>query len=86
MTEPLWFRIGYVCRTLGVKPSAIRYWESEFSRWVRPGRTKKGQRVYSRVAVERLKRIQQLLHVERYTIERARMRMATECSQAEAAG
>ena len=78
MIDPHWFRIGEVAATLGVKPHVIRFWEGEFKRWVRPERSRSGQRVYSRRDVERLTQIRELLWVERYTIRGARRRMAAE--------
>jgi DNA-binding transcriptional MerR regulator len=78
--EPLWFRIGAVAQTVGVKPHVIRFWETEFKRWVRPERSSRGQRVYSRRDVERLVRIRDLLHVEGYTIRGAKRRLLAEAA------
>jgi DNA-binding transcriptional MerR regulator len=79
--QPLWFRIGEVAEAVGVKPHVIRYWESEFKRWIRPERSRSGQRVYSRHHVERLSQIRDLLYVERYTIEGARRRLSVESQE-----
>ena len=79
--EKFYFRIGEVSELVGVEPHVLRYWETEF-RAVRPRKSGKGQRVYSRRDVELLVRIRQLLYVEGYTIEGARRRLratGTDC-------
>lgn len=68
------FRIGEVAKLVGVEPHVLRYWEREFSS-VRTERSTTGQRVYPRRTVEQLLRIEQLLYVERYTIEGARRQL-----------
>jgi DNA-binding transcriptional MerR regulator len=72
--EKFYFRIGEVSELVGVDPHVLRYWETEF-RAVRPRKSGKGQRVYSRRDVELLIRIRQLLYVEGHTIEGARKRL-----------
>lgn len=73
---PAFCRIGKVALLLGVPTHVVRYWESEFKRWVRPDRSKRGQRVYSRRQVEVLQEIRRLLRVELYTIRGAKRQMA----------
>lgn len=67
----LYFRIGEVASALGVEPHVLRYWESEF-RSVRPQKSARGQRVYSRRDVETLQRIRELLYDRGFTIVGAR--------------
>lgn len=64
----LYYRIGEVAALLGVEPSVLRHWESEFSS-VRPSRSKSGQRVYSQRDVRRLELIKQLHYDEGYTLK-----------------
>ena len=45
MTERT-YRIGEAARLLDLEGYVLRYWETEFAQ-LRPGRTPKGQRVYS---------------------------------------
>ena len=71
----LYYRIGEVSELVGVEPHVLRYWETEFRRWVRPERSGSGQRVYSRRDVAKLRRIRQLLHVEGYTLKGAKRRL-----------
>lgn len=73
--EKSYFRIGEVCRILGVAPYVVRYWESEFKS-VKPIRSKSDQRLYRRKDVETLVNIKKLLHEERFTIQGARRRLS----------
>src|SRR6266850_1408426 len=63
----LYFRIGEVASLVGVEPHVLRYWEREF-RSIRPTKSAKGQRVYSRRDVENLLRVRDLLYAEGFTI------------------
>lgn len=73
----LFYRIGEVAQIVGVEVHVLRYWETEFPS-VRPMRSRKGQRVYSRRDVELLLEIRRLLKVERLTVEGARKRLSGE--------
>jgi DNA-binding transcriptional MerR regulator len=70
----LYFRIGEVAGLVGVEPHVLRYWEREF-RSIRPSKSAKGQRVYSRRDVENLLRVRDLLYGQGFTIAGARKRM-----------
>jgi integration host factor subunit alpha len=70
----LYFRIGEVASLVGVEPHVLRYWEREF-RSVRPTKSAKGQRVYSRRDVETLTRVRDLLYSEGFTIAGARKKL-----------
>jgi len=80
----LYFRIGEVANLVGVEPHVLRYWEREF-RSIRPSKSAKGQRVYSRRDVESLLRVRELLYGQGFTIAGARRRMR-EKDGAETAG
>jgi DNA-binding transcriptional MerR regulator len=60
--SPYFYKLGDAARIVGVAPSAIRYWVSEFADFVRPVRTKAGQHVFSRRDVKALGLIRRLLH------------------------
>jgi len=47
----LYYRIGEVSEIVGVQPHVLRYWETEF-RSIRPQKSSKGQRVYSRLRTQ----------------------------------
>lgn len=71
------YTIGEVSNLLGEKPHVIRYWETEFS-FLRPRREKGRIRKYTQENVELLRRIQDLLHNQRFTIEGARLKLKEE--------
>src|SRR6478736_5470172 len=70
----LYFRIGEVASLVGVEPHVLRYWEREF-RSIRPTKSAKGQRVYSRRDVENLMRVRELLYAEGFTIAGAKKKL-----------
>lgn len=70
----LFFRIGEVAGLVGVEPHVLRYWEREF-RSIRPTKSAKGQRVYSRKDVENLLRVRDLLYRDGFTIAGARRKL-----------
>jgi DNA-binding transcriptional MerR regulator len=70
----LYYRIGEVARLVGVQPHVLRYWESEF-RSIRPQKSSRGQRVYSRRDVEKLLLIKDLLKHQGFTIAGAKRRL-----------
>src|SRR5215475_14223436 len=70
----LYYRIGEVAELVGVEPHVLRYWEREF-RTIRPTKSAKGQRVYSRRDVENLMRVRELLYREGFTIAGAKKKL-----------
>jgi DNA-binding transcriptional MerR regulator len=74
LPDKLFFKIGEVADIVGVKPHALRYWETEFTA-LRPKKTRGAHRQYSRKDVELAMLIRQLLHDEGYTIPGARKRI-----------
>ncbi len=70
----LYFRIGEVAEIVGVEPHVLRYWETEF-RSIRPQKSSKGQRIYSRRDVEKLLNVKELLYTQGFTIAGARKRL-----------
>src|SRR6185369_2031186 len=70
----LYYRIGEVSEIVGVQPHVLRYWETEF-RSIRPQKSSKGQRVYSRRDVEKLLKVKDLLKNQGFTIAGARRKL-----------
>jgi DNA-binding transcriptional MerR regulator len=70
----LYFRIGEVASAVGVETHVLRYWETEF-RSIRPQKSSRGQRVYSRRDVETLLRVKELLYDRGFTIAGARKQL-----------
>ncbi|MBW6513882.1 MAG: MerR family transcriptional regulator [Candidatus Syntrophosphaera sp.] len=75
------YTIGEVSNILGEKPYVIRYWESEFS-FLRPRKEEGRIRKYSQENILLLKKIQDMLHNQRFTIEGARQKLKEERRQA----
>ncbi len=69
-----YYRIGEVAELVGVEPHVLRYWEREF-RTIRPTKSAKGQRVYSRRDVENLVLVRGLLYEEGFTIAGAKKKL-----------
>ena len=74
LPSKLYYRIGEVAELVGVEPHVLRYWEREF-RTIRPTKSAKGQRVYSRRDVESLVLVRGLLYEEGFTIAGARKKL-----------
>ena len=73
------YTIGEVSKLLNEKPYVIRYWESEFS-FLRPRKDEGRIRKYSEENIQLLRRIQDMLHNQRFTIEGARQKLKAERS------
>src|ERR1700683_1105875 len=81
----LYFRIGEVASLVGVEPHVLRYWEREF-RSIRPTKSAKGQRVYSRRDVENLMRVRDLLYADGFTIAGAKKKLQRNGAEPEDSG
>lgn len=80
----LYYRIGEVSQIVGVEPHVLRYWETEF-RSIRPQKSRKGQRIYSRRDVDKLLKVKDLLYTHGFTIAGARRRLRETATEAEVA-
>jgi DNA-binding transcriptional MerR regulator len=69
--EKLYWSIGEVATDLAVNTSLIRYWEKEFG-MIRPKRTGRGDRLYTRKDIDLLKRIQHLVKDQGFTLSGAK--------------
>ncbi len=69
--EKLYWSIGEVAERLGVNTSLIRYWEKEFGT-LKPKRTGKGDRLYTKKDIDQLQRIQHLVKEKGFTLQGAR--------------
>jgi DNA-binding transcriptional MerR regulator len=65
-----------------VEPHVLRYWETEF-RSIRPQKSRKGQRIYSRRDVDKLLKVKDLLYTHGFTIAGARKRLRDVGAEAE---
>jgi len=73
--DKLYFRIGEVAELASLKPSILRFWETEFDQ-LNPVKSSSGQRLYSRKNLELILQIKSLLYSERLTIEGARKKIS----------
>ena len=69
--ERIYWTIGEVAEQLGVNTSLLRYWEKEFG-VLRPKRTGKGDRLYTKDDIAKIKEIQVLLKERGFTIQGAK--------------
>ncbi|TCD04878.1 MerR family transcriptional regulator [Erythrobacteraceae bacterium CFH 75059] len=67
--------IGEVCRALDLKPHVLRYWEQQFPE-LQPLKRSGGRRYYRPEDVRLLKRIDDLLNRQGYTIRGARVALS----------
>lgn len=74
--EKLYYTIGEVSDMLGVRPSVLRFWESEFD-CLHPVKTSRGTRNYTAHDIDILRRIHFLTRECGYTLEGAREQMRT---------
>ncbi len=65
------YKISEAARIFKVQTSTLRYWETVFPDYLHPVRSRGGQRVYTEKDMDALKRIHDLLHTQRMTIEGA---------------
>ena len=70
-TEKLFYQIGEVSKALNVNVSLIRFWEKEFD-VLNPKKNKKGNRLFTKKDINKLKLIQHLLEDKKYTIQGAK--------------
>ena len=72
----LYYKIGEVCKIVGVESHVLRYWEAEFAS-LAPPKSKSGQRTYRARDIELLLCIKKLLYEDGFTIAGARKQLAT---------
>jgi len=76
--EKLYYTIGEVSRMLGENASLIRFWSNSFSKFVKPKRNAKGNRLYTREDLDTLKQIHFLVKDQGMTLEGAAGRLASD--------
>lgn len=69
--EKSYYTIGEVAKMLNEAPSLIRFWEKEFPQ-LKPDKTEKGTRKYSRKDIELLRLIHHLVKEKGYTLDGAK--------------
>jgi DNA-binding transcriptional MerR regulator len=82
--EPTLYSISQVTALTAVPTSTIRFWEKEFGESLVPLRSAGNQRRYDDRAVAVIKRINQLVNGEGYTLEGTRRKLRTQTKGKEA--
>ncbi|MEM7351400.1 MAG: MerR family transcriptional regulator [Acidobacteriota bacterium] len=82
MAKKLYYKIGEACKKLEIQPYVLRYWETEFP-FLKPNKSKSGQRVYSDLEIGIIRRIKELLYEEGYTIAGAKKKLESELQASE---
>ncbi len=67
-----YFKISEVCEITGLKQHVLRYWESEFKRFIKPRRARSKQRLYRKSDIENILKINKLLKEDGLTIAGAK--------------
>ncbi|GAQ94960.1 DNA-binding transcriptional regulator, MerR family [Thermodesulfovibrio aggregans] len=70
----IFYKIGETSRIVGVEPYVLRYWETEFP-FLKPKKTKTGQRLYTKKDIEILFLIKKMLYEDKFTIEGVRQKL-----------
>ncbi|AZZ57871.1 MerR family transcriptional regulator [Riemerella anatipestifer] len=76
LPEKLYYSIGEVAKAFDVNTSLIRYWEKEFP-VIKPKKNKKGNRYFTPKDIDNLKIIYHLVKEKGYTLDGARVALAT---------
>ncbi|MDR0549169.1 MAG: MerR family transcriptional regulator [Deltaproteobacteria bacterium] len=67
--------IDQVSQMTGVKKTTLRYWEKEFSDFLKPDRTDTKRRQYSLEEVEKVTKLRQLIEEEKYKSAGVRLKL-----------
>lgn len=76
LPDKLYYSIGEVAKSFSVNASLIRYWEQEFP-IIKPKKNKKGNRYFTPEDIKNLKIIYHLVKEKGYTLDGARISLAT---------
>ena len=76
--DKLYYTIGEVSEILGESSSLVRFWTNSFSRYLKPKRNAKGNRLYTQEEIEVLKQIHLLVKVQGRTLDGAAKKMSSD--------
>jgi DNA-binding transcriptional MerR regulator len=80
--EKLYYTIGEVAELFEVNASLIRFWETEFD-FLNPQKNKKGNRLFTKEDINKLKLIYHLVKEKGYTLQGARDRIKNNMEEVE---
>lgn len=72
--EKLYYSISEVAEMFGVNQSKLRFWEKEFKQ-LKPRRTEKGTRTYTKQDIQTIKQIQFLVETQKLKIDGAKRKL-----------
>jgi transposase len=75
MFDKIGLNIDQVSQMTGVKKTTLRYWEKEFSDYLKPERTDSRRRQYSLEEVEKVAVLKQLIEEEKYKSAGVRLKL-----------
>ena len=76
--DKLYYTIGEVSEILGESSSLVRFLTNSFSRYLKPKRNAKGNRLYTQEEIEVLKQIHLLVKVQGMTLDGAAKKMSSD--------
>lgn len=76
--------IDQVSQLTGVKKTTLRYWEKEFSDYLKPDRTETQRRQYSLEEVDKVNTLRQLIEEEKYKSAGVRLKLGLDNTQPKA--
>ena len=74
-TDKMYYTISEIAEMFNVNQSLIRYWETEFPRFIKPKRNKRGVRFYTPNDIENIRKILYLGKEKKYTLKGAKAAM-----------
>lgn len=75
LLDKIGLNIDQVSQMTGVKKTTLRYWEKEFSEYLKPERTDSKRRQYSLEEVEKVAVLKQLIEEEKYKSAGVRLKL-----------
>ena len=76
--DKLYYTIGEAAGILGESTSLVRFWSNSFSRYIKPKRNAKGNRLFTQEDMDCLKQIHLLVKEQGLTLEGASKKLAAE--------
>ena len=71
-TDKMYYTISEIAEMFKVNQSLIRFWETEFPRFIKPNRNKRGVRFYTPNDIENIRKILYLVKDKKYTLKGAK--------------
>lgn len=79
--EKLFYSVGEVAEMLGESTSLVRFWANSFPKFIKPSRTNKGNRQFTKDDIVAFKQIHLLVKGQGMTLEGAAKRLSGEIKE-----